>query len=77
MDDARAALYLYLQHRRDWERWVAQGGRQQQHPVAQAAAAAAQAGGKLGLVEGAGGAAQGRLVSLEELAKQAEHLADL
>ena len=76
MDDARAALYLYMKHRRDWERWVAQGGRQHQHPAAQAAAAAARAGGKLGLVEGAG-AARGRVVSLEELAKRAEHLADL
>ena len=24
--DARAALYLYLKHRREWERWLAAGG---------------------------------------------------
>lgn len=26
MDDARAALYIYLKHRREWERWAAGGG---------------------------------------------------
>ncbi|GAB4817053.1 hypothetical protein N2152v2_004099 [Parachlorella kessleri] len=27
VDDARACLYLYLKHRKDWERWLAQGGK--------------------------------------------------
>lgn len=33
VDDARAALYLYLKHRKEWERWLAAGGKQQQHPA--------------------------------------------
>ncbi|KAI7844376.1 hypothetical protein COHA_002174 [Chlorella ohadii] len=33
VDDARAALLLYMRHRKEWERWVAAGGRQDQHPA--------------------------------------------
>ncbi|KAI3438587.1 hypothetical protein D9Q98_001011 [Chlorella vulgaris] len=31
VDDARAALYIYLKHRKEWERWHA-GGKQQRQP---------------------------------------------
>lgn len=76
VDDARAALYLYMKHRKEWERWMAQGGKHHQHPATQAAAAAAAVGGKLGAMVASGGNA-GKHMSLEELAKNAEHLADL
>lgn len=67
VDDARAALYLYLKHRKEWERWVAGGGRQADHPAMAKLAAA----GGLG---GGGGKHAGQL-SLADLAKS-DYMAD-
>lgn len=44
-----------MRHRKEWERWVAAGGRQDQHPAVKSK----------------------KVMSLEELAQKAEHLADL
>lgn len=38
VDDARAALYLYQKHRKEWERWVQQGSKQGAAPQPAAAA---------------------------------------
>lgn len=59
----------------EWERWVASGGRKQDHPATQAAAAAAALGVQ-GVPVSKSAAARMKL-SLEELAKRGSHMADL
>lgn len=74
MDDARASLYLYLKHRKEWERWHAAGSRQQDHPAVAKMVAQATAGGFP--ATGGGQKKGGVQLSFEQLAKN-DYMADL
>lgn len=80
LDDARAALYLYLKYRKGWEKWLAAGGKppktEYDAPSRKKAGPPLAAGGCRGLQPPPSRAAA-MLTTLEQLAKKAEYMADL